>query len=127
MIQYEPGVESLPFIVSGLQREQGMSEPVSGYAVIFSNVLREDASGYDEAAERMLALAREQPGFLGVDSVRDETGTGITVSYWESLEAIERWREHPEHAAIRARGRSEWYASYRLTVARIERSRELEA
>lgn len=104
-----------------------MNGTTHSYAVIFSSVLRENAPGYREASERMLELAQKQPGFLGVESVRDEGGAGITVSYWESLEAIDRWREHAEHRLIRARGRNEWYASYRLTVARVERSRDFEA
>jgi heme-degrading monooxygenase HmoA len=32
-------------------------------------------------ADHMVALASEQPGFLGVESVRDGNGLGITVSY----------------------------------------------
>ena len=38
----------------------------------------------------MEELAKQQPGFLGVESARDHSGLGITISYWESLEAIEK-------------------------------------
>ena len=37
----------------------------------------------------MVALAQEMPGFLGVESVRDETGLGITSVYWKDKESIE--------------------------------------
>lgn len=76
------------------------------YAVIFTSVRTEGDQGYAEAAARMLELAREQPGFLGVESARGEDGLGITVSYWASEAAILAWKQHPEHTAIRERGRS---------------------
>lgn len=50
----------------------------------------------------MVELAQAQPGGLGVESVRGESGLGesglgITVSYWQSLDSIRPWREHVEH------------------------------
>src|SRR5262245_39851924 len=91
------------------------------YAVIFSSVrAAEDGDGYDATAERMLELAREQSGFLGVESVRDAAGAGITVPYWESLEAVRQWGAHAEHRLAQAAGRERWYAAYRLRVCRVE-------
>jgi heme-degrading monooxygenase HmoA len=69
----------------------------------------------------MLALAREQPGFLGAESARGMDGLGITVSYWDSPEAIAAWRAHPEHALVQAAGRERWYRHYRVRVCRVER------
>jgi len=54
------------------------------YAVIFSSKRTPGDNGYDEMAERMVELAAQQPGFVGVDSARD-VHLGITVGYWESL------------------------------------------
>lgn len=94
----------------------------SPFAVIFtSQRTDEDAAGYAEAADRMESLAREQPGFLGIDSVRGADGFGITVSYWESLAAIAAWRENIEHLAAQQNGRDKWYASYRLSVVKVDR------
>lgn len=45
----------------------------------------------------MEELAKQQPGFLDVESVRDHSGLGITISYWESLEAIENWKQNVLH------------------------------
>jgi heme-degrading monooxygenase HmoA len=98
--------------------------PETYYAVIFtSRRTAEDAEGYAAAAKRMDELARAQPGFLGVESARGEDGVGITVSYWESLEAIAAWRKHLEHLAAQASGRAKWYASFDLRVAKVERHR----
>lgn len=91
------------------------------WAVVFTSVRAGDDPAYDAAARRMEALAREQPGFLGVESARGVDGLGITVSYWDSPEAIAAWRAHAEHAAVRARGAAEWYAAYRIRVCRVER------
>ncbi len=93
------------------------------YAVVFSSTRTEaDEAGYGEAAQRMVELAREQPGFLGVESARGVDGFGITVSYWESEDAIRAWRRHAEHAATRERGRAAWYRHFELRIARVERA-----
>ena len=87
------------------------------YAVIFSSVrTAQDDQGYAAAADRMVQLASEQPGYLGVDSVRDATGVGITVSYWSSEAAIAAWRRHAEHTIVREQGRKSWYVEYELRV-----------
>lgn len=94
--------------------------PPPYYAVIFSSVRTgNDEPGYAAAAQRMMELAASQPGFLGVDSARAEMG--VTVSYWTSLEAIKRWRNHVEHQQVRRRGREQWYAAFRVRIARVER------
>ena len=73
-------------------------------------------------AARMVELAREQDGFLGVESAsRTSDGFGITVSYWRDLESISRWKAQSEHAAAQRMGRDAFYRSYRLRIARIER------
>jgi len=98
------------------------------WAVIFASVRTEaDAGHYAQTADEMMALAAWQPGYLGVESVHDsETGAGITVSYWESEEAIARWRAHADHATARRLGRERWYRAYRLRVARVERAATFE-
>lgn len=92
------------------------------YAVVFSSLRSDgDSAGYAATAARMEALAKEQPGFLGVESARGEDGLGITISYWQSLEAIRAWRDDAEHRLAQAGGRAHWYREYRLRVCRVER------
>ncbi|WP_336355234.1 antibiotic biosynthesis monooxygenase [Pseudomonas granadensis] len=91
------------------------------FAVIFTSTRTEGDNGYAAAAQRMVELARDQPGFLGMESVRGADGIGITVSYWQSEAAILAWRDHPEHRAIQARGRSQWYSEFSTRVCRVER------
>mgnify|MGYP003878718729 CR=1 FL=1 len=93
------------------------------YAVIFTNVLR--GSGhpdYEKTAIRMVELAEQQDGFLGIESTRDEQGHGITVSYWASEEALLAWKMNVEHTAARERGRNDFYQKYQLRVAKVERA-----
>ena len=92
------------------------------YAVVFSSLRKAGDNGYGATADRMVELAAQQPGFLGVETVRGEDGFGITVSYWESEEAIRAWKRHAEHAAARDRGRNEWYEHFELRIARVERA-----
>lgn len=89
------------------------------YAVIFTSVLAKNVDGYIEMAERMEALARKQAGFLGIDSARSDVG--ITVSYWQSLEDIDRWKADAAHLVAQDQGRRQWYQSFATRVARVER------
>ena len=93
------------------------------YAVVFSSLRNGDGDdAYAEAAARMMELAAQQPGYLGAESVRDADGVGITVSYWRSETDILAWKHQAEHAATRARGRSDWYTRYIIRVAKVERA-----
>ena len=97
------------------------------YVVVFTSQRAPvDGGGYEAMAARMEELARQQPGFLGVESVRDAEGVGITVSYWESLEAIRAWKANGEHLGAQAKGKSAWYQAYRLRICRVEREYGLE-
>lgn len=97
-------------------------ERVGQIAVIFvSQRNAEDDRGYADAAVAMDALAAEQPGYRGISSARDADGFGITVSYWADEASAKAWRDHPDHARIRAAGRARWYDSYEVVVAGVTR------
>ena len=89
-------------------------------AVIFTNVQTEDLDGYGAMAERMEALAREQPGYLGFESARDAV-RGIAVSYWATDADARAWKQVVDHAEAQRLGREQWYAAYRVRVATVER------
>jgi len=99
------------------------STPAPPYlAVIFCSQRKPGDHGYGATADRMMELAAEQPGYLGVETVRDPGGFGITVSYWRSEEDIRHWRRNAEHALAREKGRRDWYEHYELRVAKVERA-----
>ena len=99
------------------------SDRIGQIAVIFTNRRTiADPAGYAAAASAMDALAAQQPGYRGIESVRGEDGFGITISYWADEASAIAWREQADHAAVRASGRTRWYESYDLQVATIGRS-----
>ena len=89
------------------------------YAVIFSSHKSKDLEGYSQMAATLETLAVEQPGYLGIEIAQDELG--ITVSYWSDLESIQRWKENITHLQGQEKGRQQWYSSYRVRVAKVER------
>lgn len=88
------------------------------YAVIFTSVRTEGDNGYMEAARIALETARQQPGFLGYESARNDVG--ISVSYWESLEAIKSWKSHSLHQAVQKKA-DDWYSDSRIRICKVER------
>lgn len=89
------------------------------YAVIFTSLRTEGDNGYGHMADRMVELASQQPGYLGVESARE--GLGITVSYWASLEAIAAWKAVAAHQVAQRLGKEKWYSEFRLRVCKVER------
>ncbi len=93
--------------------------PPPYYAVIFTSLRTEGDNGYAEMANRMEELAKEQPGYLGIESAREELG--ITVSYWKDLESIRHWKMNVEHLQAQQLGKEKWYAQFKLRVCKVER------
>lgn len=89
------------------------------YAVIFTSLRTEGDHGYGEMAAKMVQLASEQPGFIGIESAREEVG--ITVSYWRDLESIKQWKANTEHLFAQKLGREQWYRSFKTRIAKVER------
>ena len=96
-----------------------ITPPPPYYAVIFTTLRTDVEEGYAGIAERMAELALQQPGFLGLESVRN--GLGITISYWESLEAIKNWKNNTEHLMAQRSGRDVFYTNYKTRIAKVER------
>ena len=90
------------------------------YAVIFTSRRTPQEEGpYAAMSAEMMALARDQPGFLGVDHAREDLG--ITVSYWDSLESIADWKSHTRHQYAQETGRERWYESYTIRICKVEK------
>ncbi len=89
------------------------------YAVIFTSVRTPGENGYSDMSEAMVEAVQRQPGFLGFESARNDTG--ITVSYWKDEDSIRLWKNHEEHELARQKGRSTWYSAYKVRVCRVER------
>ena len=92
------------------------------YAVIFTSTYSNNTEGYAEMASQMVSLAKQQEGFLGIESARETVG--ITVSYWQSLEAIKAWKANTEHLFAQQKGREHWYNWYKVRICKVEREYE---
>ncbi len=89
------------------------------YAVIFTTVKSEDQEGYAEMNARMFELAQAQKGYLGIESAKGEIG--LSVTYWETLGDIARWKRHAEHQIAQAKGYETWYQAFATRVCKVER------
>src|SRR5215831_3635544 len=85
---------------------------------IFRSRLRQDhADEFRVLADRMLALAKEMPGFLSYKSFASDDGERCSIIEFDSLEHLRAWREHPDHRQAQRLGRERFYAEYSLYVA----------
>lgn len=81
----------------------------------------------DHAARLRDELAR-MPGFVSVERFRSLTDPGklLSLSFWESEEAVAAWRQHAAHRTAQQAGREGVFAGYRLRVAAVLRDYGLE-
>ncbi|MGE6790850.1 antibiotic biosynthesis monooxygenase family protein [Pseudomonas guineae] len=89
------------------------------YAVIFTSQRTDGDNGYGDMATKMLDLAAQQPGYLGVESAKEDLG--ITVSYWSDLESIKNWKANIEHTRAQQLGHEKWYSAFKVRISRVER------
>jgi heme-degrading monooxygenase HmoA len=89
------------------------------YAVIFTSHRTDGDNGYAEMATKMVDLAAQQSGFLGIESAREDLG--ITVSYWSDLESIKSWKANIEHRQAQISGREKWYSTFKVRISKVER------
>lgn len=94
------------------------------YAVIFSSTKSDDLEGYKEMDELTMKLAQEQAGFLGYESVNN-ANTGIFISYWESMDAINIWRKNSTHLMAKTKA-EQWYKRYLSQICKVEHSHLME-
>jgi heme-degrading monooxygenase HmoA len=92
------------------------------YAAVFTTVRTQEQSDYSETSAHLEELVKDVPGYLGMDHAQTPGGLGITVSYFRDADALTQWRTNVEHRVAQQRGRAQWYESYTLHVAKVERS-----
>jgi len=68
---------------------------------------------------RLRKLAFAKYGCLDFVSVT-ESGLDISISYWQSLEDINRWRQDAEHMEAKRLGREKWYKWHKLQIVEVK-------
>ncbi|CAM3834717.1 antibiotic biosynthesis monooxygenase family protein [Parendozoicomonas haliclonae] len=94
------------------------------YAVIFEVQIKE---GCQDTYLALGAKMREKVGsYEGVISAERFTsvvteGKICSLSYWESEEAIARWKQDMEHQMCQREGQMSLFEDYRIRIAKVER------
>ena len=92
------------------------------FAVIFTSLRTDVDEGYAAMADKMDRLASEQPGYIGIESARNQGGSSITVSYWADEDALQNWKQIAAHLLAQKLGKERWYQHYCLRIAKVERA-----
>ena len=88
------------------------------YAVIFKAKIKKLDTDYYATAKKLQTIALDKYACLEFSSAAEDDQE-IAISYWESLEQIQQWKEDPEHKAAQALGKAKWYESYSVQIAEI--------
>lgn len=92
------------------------------FAVIFTSQRTPGDHGYEAMAEKIFTLALAQPGCLGAETARGESGLDITVAYYVDEASIHAWKQNSEHLVAQQFGKERWYSHYEVRVAKVERT-----
>jgi len=78
---------------------------------------------YFELAGELRAEIEKQPGFIAVERFEHvlEKGRFVSISTWESEEAIRNWKANLPHQDAQAEGRAALFENYRIRVAAVIR------
>lgn len=87
-----------------------------------SRLRREHENEYRTWSERMNALVRTIPGFASIKTFHADDGERVSIVEFETKEAHDEWRRHPEHREAQRLGREKFYSEYRIQVLDNPRS-----
>jgi heme-degrading monooxygenase HmoA len=79
---------------------------------------------YFELAGILRENVEQIEGFISVERFESvsESGRFISVSTWQDLDAVKRWREHLEHMAAQNEAKDQGiFRNYRIRVAEVIR------
>lgn len=93
-------------------------------AVIFELEPRADqAPRYFELANALKGSLTNVEGFISIERFESLTQPGryLSLSFWESEQAVQNWRNQQAHRMAQQEGRSQIFSDYRLRVACVIR------
>jgi heme-degrading monooxygenase HmoA len=77
-----------------------------------------DVAAEAELVSQMYEIVSRLPGFVSAKEYRATDGEIIFLVMFETVADLARWRDHPEHVAVKQRW-SEFYAGYRIQLAEV--------
>lgn len=93
-------------------------------AVIFEVEPKSDKMGdYLDMAASMRPLVEEVDGFISVERFESLTTPGklLSLSFFRDEAALDAWRQLAAHRKAQSKGRTDFFADYRLRVAGVIR------
>ena len=78
---------------------------------------------YGPVAAHMSELAQAMPGYVSHKGFVAADGERVTVVEFESEEALEAWRFHPEHVKAKRSGVQAFYSEYKFQICEVIRGR----
>lgn len=94
------------------------------YAVLFTSKLAEADEQYHTLNDALFQALVKQEGYTGHESYRDEKGLGCTISYWNDLASLKKWKEFPMHLQAQFKGKEKWYKYYKVKICKVEKEYE---
>lgn len=78
---------------------------------------------YGPMAKRMSELAQTIPGYVSHKGFVAEDGEKVTIVEFESEEALQEWRVHPEHGVAKRHGIQSFFSEYKYQICSVIRER----
>lgn len=88
------------------------------YAVIFKAVVKQFDQQYEDMLVELRALSVNKYGCIDIQSVT-EGENEVTISYWNSLDDIKKWKQDDRHMTAQRLGKVKWYKSYQVQVVEV--------
>tara|TARA_B110000438_G_scaffold229245_1_gene223960 strand:+ start:734 stop:985 length:252 start_codon:yes stop_codon:yes gene_type:complete len=66
-----------------------------------------------------------QNRFIEIESYREKSGKGVTISFQKSIAAIQEWKEHSAHLRAQKYGREVAYSNYTIKICEAQRKYDL--
>ncbi|HLP12788.1 MAG TPA: hypothetical protein VK177_12715 [Flavobacteriales bacterium] len=93
------------------------------YAVLFLSTRSKNLDGYADMDEKTIEKVKLLDGFLGYESIKNGED-GIFISYWASMESIEKWKNDSLHMEAKNMGYAKWYDRLVTQICKVESSKE---
>ena len=100
------------------------------YVIIFEMCPKQGKTDdYFALAGELKPVLEKQPGFIAVERFQslNDSGKYLSISSWESEEAIKNWRKNMAHQQAQNEGKESIFARYRIRVAEIVRDYDFTA
>ena len=83
-----------------------------------------DVEELGAVSQNMVALFGEARGCIAVKDYSAPDGEILVLAEFDSLEALDDWKSHPEHRIAQRRGQEEFFTHYKIQICSLVRTNE---